>query len=75
MNALLWTLSIVLAAIYAITGTSRLVASRERLLAVPGMGWVERTLMSRVRTIGALERHCSRPRLRRFACSRRRGRG
>ena len=55
MNALLWTLSIVLTAIYVITGCSKLVASRERLLAVPGMGWVEATPMSRVRTIGLLE--------------------
>ena len=55
MNALLWTLSIVLAATYAITGTSKLVASRERLLALPGMGWVEETPMPRVRIIGVLE--------------------
>lgn len=55
MNALLWTLSLGLAAVYTITGTTKLVASRERLLAVPGMGWVEETPMSRVRMIGILE--------------------
>jgi hypothetical protein len=55
INALVWTLSIGLAAVYAITGTTKLVASRERLLAAPGMGWVEGTPMSRVRVIGALE--------------------
>ena len=55
MNALLWTLSIVLATIYVVSGSSKLVAPRERLLAVPGMGWIESTPMERVRTIGTLE--------------------
>src|SRR5271157_4953647 len=55
MNPLLWILSCALAATYAITGSAKLVASRERLLAVPGMGWVEEMPMSRVRTIGLLE--------------------
>ncbi len=54
MNALLWTLSIGLAAIYAIAGTGKLIAARERLLAV-GMGWVEGTPMPFVRIIGLLE--------------------
>lgn len=55
MNPLMWILSFALAATYAITGTAKLAASRERLLAVPGMGWVEEMPMSRVRTIGLLE--------------------
>jgi uncharacterized membrane protein YphA (DoxX/SURF4 family) len=55
MNALLWTLSIVLAAVYVVSGSSKLVAPRERLLAVPGMGWIENTPMQRVRAIGSLE--------------------
>lgn len=55
MNSLLWILSILLAATYAVTGATKLVASRDRLLAVPGMGWVEDSPMSRVRLIGALE--------------------
>ncbi len=55
MNAVLWILSLLLAATYAVTGTSKVVASRERLLAVPGMGWVEATPLPRVRLIGALE--------------------
>lgn len=55
MNAVLWILSILLAATYSITGASKIAASRERLLAVPGMGWVEATPMPRVRLIGALE--------------------
>lgn len=55
MNALLWTLSIVLATIYVVSGSSKLVAPRERLLAVPGMGWIESTPMERVRLIGLLE--------------------
>jgi hypothetical protein len=55
MNAFLWTLSIVLAATYVVSGGSKLVAPRERLLAVPGMGWIESTPMERVRTIGTLE--------------------
>ena len=55
MTAFLWILSTLLAAMYAITGTTKLVAPRERLLAVPGMGWVEETPMTRVRLIGALE--------------------
>jgi hypothetical protein len=55
MNALLWTLSIVLAAVYVVSGSTKLVAPRERLLAVPGMGWIENTPMQRVRAIGSLE--------------------
>ena len=55
MNSFLWILSVLLAATYAITGFSKVVGSRQRLLAVPGMGWVEETPMSRVRVIGALE--------------------
>jgi uncharacterized membrane protein YphA (DoxX/SURF4 family) len=55
MNALLWTLSIVLAVVYVVSGSSKLVAPRERLLAVPGMGWIENTPMERVRAIGGLE--------------------
>jgi hypothetical protein len=55
MNALLWILSILLAATYAVTGAGKLVASRERLLAMPGMGWVEDVPTQRVRAIGFLE--------------------
>lgn len=55
MNALLWILSIVLAAVYVVSGSSKLVGPRERLLAVPGMGWIENTPMQRVRAIGSLE--------------------
>jgi hypothetical protein len=55
MNTILVTLSVLLAAIYAVTGSSKLVASRERLLAVPGMGWVQDLPMARVRLVGALE--------------------
>ena len=55
MNSLLWILSILLAATYLVSGTSKVVASRERLLAVSGMGWVTETPMPRVRLIGALE--------------------
>ena len=40
---------------YAVVGSSKLVASRDRLLAVPGMGWVEDVPMERVRLIGVLE--------------------
>ena len=55
MNTILATLSVLLAATYAATGSSKLVASRERLLAVPGMGWVEDAPLPRVRLIGVLE--------------------
>ncbi len=55
MNSLLWILSILLAAIYVVTGASKIVAPRSRLLAVPGMGWVAETPMPRVRLIGLLE--------------------
>ena len=55
MNTILVTLSVLLAAIYTVTGSSKLVASRERLLAVPGMGWVADAPSARVRVIGALE--------------------
>ena len=55
MNTILVTVSVLLAAIYAVTGSSKLVASRERLLAVPGMGWVHDLPIERVRLIGVLE--------------------
>jgi hypothetical protein len=55
MNTFLWTLSFVLAATYTVSGSSKLVASRERLLAVPGMGWVGDVPMARVRLLGLLE--------------------
>lgn len=45
----------VLAVTYAVTGSAKVVASRERLLVVPGMGWVEDAPMSRVWFIGILE--------------------
>ena len=54
MNVLLWILSVALAAIYAIAGSIKVVAPREKLLAA-GMGWVEQAPMSRVRLVGALE--------------------
>ena len=55
MNTILATLSVLLAATYAFVGSSKLLASRERLLAVPGMGWVEDVPLPRVRFIGVLE--------------------
>jgi hypothetical protein len=55
MNTILMALSVLLAAIYAFVGSSKLVASRDRLLAVPGMGWVEDVPTERVRLLGALE--------------------
>ena len=55
MNTFLGILSVLLAATYAVVGSSKLVASRERLLAVPGMGWVADVPMERVRLIGVLE--------------------
>ena len=55
MNSLLWILSVLLAVTYAVTGSSKVVASRERLLAVPGMSWVGETPMPQIRLIGALE--------------------
>jgi hypothetical protein len=55
MNVLLGIMTILLAATYTVSGTTKLVAPRERLLAVHGMGWVAETPMPRVRLIGALE--------------------
>ena len=55
MNTILVTLSVLLAATYAVVGSSKLFASREKLLAVPGMGWVADAPTARVRVIGALE--------------------
>lgn len=55
MNSLLWILSVLLAVTYAVTGSSKVVASRERLLAVPGMSWVGETPMPQIWLIGALE--------------------
>ncbi len=55
MNAIIWILSLLLAATYAVTGASKMLASRQRLLAVPGMGWVDAAPMPYVRLIGMLE--------------------
>lgn len=55
MNVLLWVLSILLAAVYGVAGVRKLTSSRERLLASPGMGWVEAAPTTRVRLIGSLE--------------------
>jgi hypothetical protein len=55
MDAVLWTLSIVLAVTYIVTGAGKLAAPRERILAMPGMGWVADLQTPRVRMIGALE--------------------
>jgi uncharacterized membrane protein YphA (DoxX/SURF4 family) len=55
MNAFLWTLSFLLAAIYAVSGSNKVFAPRERLLAMPGMGWVEDVPLARVRLLGVLE--------------------
>jgi len=55
MNAFLWVVSALLAATYIASGGGKVVASRERLLSLPGFGWVEETPMPRVRLIGTLE--------------------
>jgi hypothetical protein len=55
MDAVLWTLSILLAVTYTVTGGGKLAAPRERILAMPGMGWVADVQTPRVRMIGALE--------------------
>ncbi len=55
MNAIIWILILLLAATYAVTGASKMLASRQRLLAVPGMGWVDAAPMPYVRLIGMLE--------------------
>jgi hypothetical protein len=55
MNTLMWILSVLLAVTYAAAGVNKLVTTRERLLAGPGMGWVGETPMARVRLLGALE--------------------
>ena len=55
MDTFLLVLSVLLAAIYAAVGANKLLAPRERLLAVPGMGWVADVPMSPVRLIGVLE--------------------
>ena len=55
MNAFLWTLSFLLAAIYAVSGSNKVFAPPERLLAMPGMGWVVDVPLARVRLLGVLE--------------------
>jgi len=54
MDTMLWILSFALAGVYLISGGSKLLSRRQRLVAA-GMGWVEDAPMSRVRLIGALE--------------------
>jgi hypothetical protein len=48
-----WTVAALLAVFYLYAGGKKVVQSRERLL--PMMGWVDRTPMPLVRTIGVLE--------------------
>jgi uncharacterized membrane protein YphA (DoxX/SURF4 family) len=54
MDSVLWMLSVLLAVVYTAAGSSKLVASPERLVAA-GMGWVAGTPLPRVRLVGALE--------------------
>jgi uncharacterized membrane protein len=53
MNALLWTLQIVLAVAFGISGTMKLTQHKERL--ADQMGWVDDFSPTTVKLIGALE--------------------
>jgi hypothetical protein len=53
MDIAYWIVAALLAAFYLYAGGKKAVQSREQLL--PMMGWVDRTPMPLVRTIGALE--------------------
>jgi len=55
MDSLLWIPSMFLMVVYAATGCAKLVAPRARLLAIPGLGWVEDVPMERVRLVALLE--------------------
>jgi hypothetical protein len=55
MDTLLWLVSALLALVYVATGYTKLTSSRARLLANPGMGWVEEVPTSQVRLVGLLE--------------------
>jgi uncharacterized membrane protein YphA (DoxX/SURF4 family) len=55
MDIVLWLVSALLAVVYSVSGSLKLMSPRARLLAVQGMGWVEDVPMSQVRLVGFLE--------------------
>ena len=55
MNLALWIVAGLLAVVYLVAGTGKLIVPKEKLAAAPGGGWVEDFSAGSVKAIGALE--------------------
>ena len=55
MNLSLWIVAGLLAVVYLVAGTAKLIVHKEKLAATPGGGWVEDFSAGSVKAIGALE--------------------
>jgi len=55
MNLSLWIVAGLLAVVYLVSGTVKLIVPKEKLVTAPGGGWVEDFSASSVKAIGALE--------------------
>ena len=55
MNLSLWIVAGLLAVVYLVAGTAKLIVPKEKLAATPGGGWIEDFSAGSVKAIGALE--------------------
>ena len=55
MNLSLWIVAGLLAVVYLVAGTAKLIVPKEKLATTPGGGWVEDFSAGSVKAIGALE--------------------
>jgi uncharacterized membrane protein YphA (DoxX/SURF4 family) len=55
MNLTLWIVAGLLAVVYLVSGTGKLIVPKEKLATAPGGGWVEDFSAGSVKAIGALE--------------------
>ena len=55
MNLSLWIVAGLLAVVYLVAGTAKLIVPKEKLAATPGGGWIEDFSAGSVKAIGGLE--------------------
>ena len=55
MNLSLWIVAGLLAVVYLVAGTAKLIVPKEKLAATPGGGWIEDSSAGSIKAIGALE--------------------
>jgi len=55
MNLTLWIIAGLLAVVYLVSGTVKLIVPKEKLATIPGGGWVEDFSAGSVKAIGVLE--------------------